>query len=71
MVVSRSESVRRVSVSTTSGRTAGPEFLLSHVGQSAIVPEYKVHPENDVLVKSRSKEDGELESCFGAQQLLH
>ena len=57
--------------SATSGCTAGTEFLLSHVGQSAIVPEYKGHPENDALVKSMSKETGELESCFRAQKLLH
>lgn len=59
------------SVSTTSGSTAGTEFLLSHVGQSAIVPHYKGHPENDALFKSMSKEDGKLESCFRAQKLLH
>ena len=53
------------SVSTTSGSTAGTEFLLSHVGQSAIVAEYKGHPENDPLVKSMCKEDGELEFFLG------
>jgi len=39
-------------VSTTSGSTAGTEFLLSHVEQLVIVPEYKGHPENDALVNS-------------------
>jgi hypothetical protein len=39
-------------VYTTSGSTAGIEFWLSHVEQSAIVPEYKGHRENDALVSS-------------------